>query len=139
MERMRLPDRRAVERFEFGHAGQVYTACLGRFDDGGIAEIFLSGNRRTGSMVEGMARDEAVLLSLALQYGCPIDVILAALGRRDLIIAGQVVDIEWASPIGAAVAAAVALGQLGPPPVSAAVPVETPIETPGEASQQSQQ
>jgi hypothetical protein len=132
---MRLPDRRAVERFEFGFSGQLYTACLGRFNDGGIAEIFLSGNRRSGSMVEGMARDEAVLLSLALQYGCPVDVILAALGRRELVIDGKLVDVEWASPIGAAVAAAVELGQLGPPPASAAVPVETP----GEASQQSQQ
>jgi ribonucleoside-diphosphate reductase alpha chain len=102
--RQPLPARRPVERFEFNYNSQRFTACIGRFPDGRLAEIFLTCDRRSGSELDGMARDAAILLSLALQYGCPLQTAIEALGRRDIVIDKRLIATEWASPIGAALA-----------------------------------
>jgi hypothetical protein len=57
-----------------------YTATFSRFDDGRIAEIFLS-NHKTGSHADTAARDSAVVASLAFGYGAPLDVVRKALLR----------------------------------------------------------
>lgn len=57
---------------------------MGFFDDGRPAELFLdvNGKRGTGGM-DGMAHDLAVVTSLALQYGCPLEKIRQAVIRHD--------------------------------------------------------
>jgi hypothetical protein len=45
-----------------------------------LAEIFI-GNGRAGSDVDTAARDAAVVVSIALQYGVPLDVLRHALMR----------------------------------------------------------
>jgi hypothetical protein len=78
--RQRLPDRRASETFEITAGGMKYRATASRFSDGRIAEIFLT-NHKTGSDADTAARDSAVVGSIALQHGVPLDVIRRALMR----------------------------------------------------------
>ena len=78
--RQRLPNRRASETFDIESQGLKFTATVSRFADGSIAEIFLQ-NHKAGSMAGINAQDAAVLASLALQYGAPLEVIRRALMR----------------------------------------------------------
>lgn len=71
--RQRLPQRRAHEVIDFEHGGYRYTAGIGRFDDGRLAEIFLNVPGRVGSGIEIMARDAATVASIALQHGAPAE------------------------------------------------------------------
>jgi hypothetical protein len=77
--RARLPNRQS-ETLDFDHGGHRFTLSLSRFPGGGIAELFLSSSL-VGSPVEALARDAAVTASLAFQYGCPLEVLRAALTR----------------------------------------------------------
>jgi hypothetical protein len=81
MTRERLPNRRGHELLTFEHDGIKYTAGVGRFADGGLAEIFLS-TARHGTAVDLNARDAAVAASLLLQHGCPVDTLRRALTRN---------------------------------------------------------
>jgi hypothetical protein len=78
--RERLPNRRSCESFEFRHAGLDFTLCAGSYPDGRIAEIFLSSHK-PGSPIEAIARDAAVTVSIALQFGADLETIRAALTR----------------------------------------------------------
>jgi hypothetical protein len=78
--RTRLPNRRACETFHFQCNGLHYTATIGRFIDGRLAEVFLS-NAKAGSHSDSAAKDSAVVASIALQHGVPVDVIRRALMR----------------------------------------------------------
>jgi len=78
--RQRLPDRRAHELYRFECSGQIYTGGVGRFDDGRVAEVFISGPK-IGSAAEANAQDAAIVTSLALQFGCPLETIRHALAR----------------------------------------------------------
>jgi hypothetical protein len=78
--RQRLPNRRACESLEFEHAGLGFTLAAGFYPDGRIAEIFLSSNK-PGSPIEAIARDAAVTVSIALQFGADLKTIRQALTR----------------------------------------------------------
>jgi ribonucleoside-diphosphate reductase alpha chain len=78
--RMRLPNRRASMTFEFEVGGRRYVATLSSFDDGDPAEIFIT-DHRAGSAAGIMASDAAIAASLALQHGCPLEVLRKALSR----------------------------------------------------------
>jgi hypothetical protein len=78
--RQRLPNRRQCESFEFRHAGHDFMLAAGFYPDGRIAEIFLSSHK-PGSPIEAIARDAAVTVSIALQFGVPIETIRAALTK----------------------------------------------------------
>jgi hypothetical protein len=79
-ERARLPDRRHSVTFGFACNGLRYTATVSWFSDGRLGEIFL-GNHRADSHADACARDSAILASIALQYGAPLDVLRRALLR----------------------------------------------------------
>lgn len=80
--RERLPDRREHALIDFTTAdGFRYTAGLGYFEDGRLAEIFLNADK-IGTAIETAARDSAVVASLALQHGVPPDTIRHALTRN---------------------------------------------------------
>ena len=70
--RRRLPNRREHELIDFEHGGIRYTAVIGRFNDGALAEIFLNTGKH-GTVVDTNARDAAVGASLLLQDGCSVD------------------------------------------------------------------
>jgi hypothetical protein len=75
-----LPNRRRHETMPLVHAGQRFYLSVSRYHDGRPAEIFLS-SRHVGSPIEAIARDAAVLVSIALQFGVPIETIRGALTR----------------------------------------------------------
>lgn len=79
-KRQRLPDRRESETFTLECAGLCYIATISRFDDGRLGEIFLT-NHKAGSAADTAARDSAIVCSLALQFGTPIETIRKALCR----------------------------------------------------------
>jgi hypothetical protein len=74
MTRRRLPNRRLAETFDLEVGGLRYVASIGRFADGALAEVFLT-NGKCGSDADTAARDGAVVASIALQYGVPLEVI----------------------------------------------------------------
>jgi hypothetical protein len=78
--RQKLQNRRAHWLYRFECDGQSYTGGIGRFDDGRIAEIFINGSK-VGTAAETNAQDAAIVASLALQHGCPIETIRHALAR----------------------------------------------------------
>jgi hypothetical protein len=81
-QRERLPDRREHTVVNFTTAdGFRYTAGLGYFDDGRLAEIFLNAEK-IGTAIETAARDSAVVASLALQHGVLPETIRHALTRN---------------------------------------------------------
>jgi len=75
-----LPNRRRCETRSFEHAGLLFTVCAGFYPDGRIAEIFLSSNK-PGSPIEAIARDAAIVTSIALQFGADLETIRTALTK----------------------------------------------------------
>jgi hypothetical protein len=80
MTRERLSNRRASETFEITAGGLKYRATVSRFADGRVAELFIT-NHKVGSHADTAAKDSAVVRSIALQYGVPLEVIRKALMR----------------------------------------------------------
>ena len=78
--RERLPNRRASTQLAFVCNDLKYVATVSFFLDGRLAEIFLS-NAKAGSHSDSAARDSAIVCSIALQYGTPLEVIRHALLR----------------------------------------------------------
>ncbi len=70
MSRRRLADRRPHETIGFNFRGYAYTLGVGRFSDGALAEVFIDCAKGSTPLASD-ARDAAVCLSLALQYGVP--------------------------------------------------------------------
>lgn len=93
-----LPLRRASETFElkFGGLAMPHTITIGYYDDGRIGELFINGGK-SGEVVEAIARDSAVIVSMALQHGVPIETIAHAITRDSQgapqTIVGAVIDI----------------------------------------------
>ena len=93
MARNPLPNRRMHETVRFRHWNMKYIAGLGRAKVGApISEVFLNVGK-TGEQAETLARDSAVLLSLALQHGTPLATIGHAITRN--------ADGSASGPIGA--------------------------------------
>lgn len=78
--RTRLPNRRLAETFELECAGLHYTCTVGRYRDGSVGEIFLN-NHKSNSASDSNAKDAAIVCSLALQNGVPLETIRRALLR----------------------------------------------------------
>lgn len=81
MSRRRLPNRRAHEAIGFEFRGYAYTLGVGRFGDDALAEVFIDCAKGS-TPVAADARDAAVCLSLALQYGVPPEAIRSAVTRE---------------------------------------------------------
>lgn len=80
--RTRLPNRRFAQTLNFEVDGQRYIATFGFFDDRRLAEMFINSTGKLGSTADVNAADGAVAVSLALQYGCPVDVLQKAMKRN---------------------------------------------------------
>lgn len=74
MTRHHLANRRANETYTFEHDGHRYRASAGRFPNGDLAEIFLDV-AKAGSTLQQTAECAAILTSLALQHGVPLETI----------------------------------------------------------------
>lgn len=79
--RERLTNRRLSETFDIEVSGRKYRCSFSRYADGRLVEIFISNNR-VNSDSDTAAKDSAVVCSIALQFGVPVDVIRKALMRN---------------------------------------------------------
>ena len=75
-----LPQRRSSATFELNFWGQKFAVGIGYYPDGRIGEVFVSADK-IGGQIEALARDAAILISLALQFGAPLETIQHALTR----------------------------------------------------------
>lgn len=96
MTRKVLDNRRHHELLEFGFWNIEFTVGIGRdrADNpihGRIQELFINAGK-SGAAMETMSRDAAVLMSIALQFGAPIDTMRRAITRN--------VDGSPSGPIG---------------------------------------
>ena len=78
--REQLENRRRSENFTFELDGLKYTATVSRFSDSRVSELFLN-NHKAGNQSDTNARDAAILLSFASQYGADLNGIRKALCR----------------------------------------------------------
>ena len=90
-----LPQRRAAETFELRHGQQTVTVTTGYYADGTLGEVFVSAPK-AGSSMEAIARDAAVLLSIAIQHRVSLNTLRHAVTREQdgsaSSIIGKVVD-----------------------------------------------
>jgi hypothetical protein len=93
--RTRLPNRRRSDLVTFSFEGLNYTAQYTMGPDG-LQEVFLDASKE-GTAANVMAREMAVVTSIALQFGVPFDVLRDALPKLG--------DGAAAGPLGAALAA----------------------------------
>jgi len=73
--RRRLPDERRAITHKFDIAGHEGYITVGMFDDGSPGEIFLV-MAKEGSVVSGLMDSFATAISLALQYGVPLEALV---------------------------------------------------------------
>lgn len=78
--REKLPNRRSSAIFAFEHNQIHFTVGYSRYRDGRLAEVFVDGEK-VDSAADIAMRDCAIILSFALQHGCPVSDILPALTR----------------------------------------------------------
>ncbi len=84
-----LPNRRSNEAFDITFQELTYTIHVGRFADGRLAEVFIycilnaKGQNMNTTHQAAVARDAAVILSVALQHGTPLDVLRGAVTQLD--------------------------------------------------------
>lgn len=88
MTREQLPGRRRSENFIVKWSGMEIQATVGYYDDGRPGEVFLDTDRKRGSTIDIAARDLGLLISLGLQYRCPLKTMLE--GVSDDSLAGAV-------------------------------------------------
>jgi ribonucleoside-diphosphate reductase alpha chain len=82
MPRERLPDRRNSEFLDYEVMNFKFTASFRRFEDGRVGELFVN-TTKPNSPLDIVCRDMAIIASLCLQYGCPLDVIQHAICRDE--------------------------------------------------------
>lgn len=94
--RHRLANRRPLETHAIEHEGQRYKVSLGR-DVGSrdVLEVFINA-QKVNSPADVLVSDGAILMSLLLQHGCPIETIHHAMKRNP--------DGSPSSPLGRAAA-----------------------------------
>lgn len=101
--RERLPERRASAAIAVVHVWAPGTAqeiaepllvTIGRYPDGRIGEVFIDSvaeaKGRLATRVTDLQKDVAVLISIALQHGAPIEELRAAVGHAEINIMGRV-------------------------------------------------
>jgi hypothetical protein len=78
--RERLPNRRASQNIAFERDNLNYQMTVGLYPDCRVGEIFLNAEH-SNSLLDALAHDAAIVVSLALQFGCPLETIRHALKR----------------------------------------------------------
>lgn len=98
--RKRLPNRRQSVTQEIAVEGKDYAVTFGHYPDGGAAEVFIAG-AKSGSEMDAILSDGAILASLALQYGTPPATLAKTMSRLPADDLGLLAT-RPASPLGAA-------------------------------------
>jgi len=74
--RRRMPAERESITHKFSIAGQEGYITAGKYPDGTIGEIFLTDIGKEGSTLRGMMNAFATAVSIGLQYGVPLEVLV---------------------------------------------------------------
>src|SRR5579871_3947504 len=97
--RMRTPlfDRRSSMRYEVMHGDEKFLVTVGFYPDGRPGEVFTHMRaRRVSSAYEALARDVAILISLCLQHGEPLEDLRRVVTRDEpgapASLAGAIID-----------------------------------------------
>lgn len=85
--RRRMPNRRAstTVEFEYVHSNgnrSRHLLTYSVYEDGTVGEIFVDAHKQATGLAE-QARDAAIALTIALQYGTPMEAIRSAIGRDE--------------------------------------------------------
>jgi hypothetical protein len=78
--RRRMPHRRESTNTSFEHNGAQFEMTAGHYPNGSIGEVFLNA-ARANSQLDIVVADAAIAVSLALQFGCPLETIAHAMKR----------------------------------------------------------
>ena len=102
MTRRTLPQRRAAETLDIVCRNQPVAITAGFYDDGALGEVFINTGK-SGADLQNIANDAAVVISLGLQHGVPIETIRHAVTRcsdgSPASILGAVVDRLTTVPV----------------------------------------
>ena len=127
MTRQALAPRRNSVNFSLPFQGEHYDVTVGYYDDGRPGEVFI--NRRmtrtsakVGTLLDGVCRDSAILLSLFLQHGGDLLTALHAVTRDE--------DGEPSTIVGA-VLDRLQRDQPPPPPPQPVTPPDAPVKPAG--------
>ena len=74
--RRRMPAERQSITHKFSIAGQEGYITAGKYEDGSVGEIFLTDIGKEGSTLRGMMNAFATAVSIGLQYGVPLEVLV---------------------------------------------------------------
>jgi hypothetical protein len=97
MSRRPLPQRRPSQSFEFQFRGVGYTIICGFYDRkmSELGEIFIECTK-SNSDLYALGRDSGIAASIALQFGCPLEILRKAITRdaagKPLALLGGVFD-----------------------------------------------
>jgi len=80
-EREALPARRIAISWSMRFYNREFAITAGLYPDGRIGEVFAMSDK-IGSEMQALTRDGAILISLALQFGCPLDIMRHAISRN---------------------------------------------------------
>ena len=75
-KRRRMPRERQSITHKFSIGGHEGYITAGRYDDGTVGEIFLTDIGKEGSTLRGMMNSFATAISIALQYGVPLETLV---------------------------------------------------------------
>jgi len=75
-KRKRMPRERQSITHKFSIAGHEGYITAGMYEDGSVGEIFLTDIGKEGSTLRGMMNSFATAISIALQYGVPLETLV---------------------------------------------------------------
>jgi len=75
-KRRRMPRERQSITHKFSIGGHEGYITAGKYEDGSIGEIFLTDIGKEGSTLRGMMNSFATAISIALQYGVPLETLV---------------------------------------------------------------
>src|SRR5690349_5944666 len=75
-QRRRMPRERQSITHKFSLGGHEGYITAGMYDDGSVGEIFLTDIGKEGSTLRGMMNSFATAISIALQYGVPLETLV---------------------------------------------------------------
>lgn len=96
-----LPARRFSQNFTIVWQGEQYHVTIGFHHDGRAGEVFVNRiysktSAKVGQLLDGICRDAAILVSLALQHGAQLDTMQHAITRDEdgtpSTIVGAIID-----------------------------------------------
>jgi hypothetical protein len=83
-----MPNRRFSASFTLDFQGERYDVTIGHYDDERVGEVFINrilgkASAKVGTLLDGVCRDSAILLSIALQHGTSLATLRHAVTRDE--------------------------------------------------------